>query len=150
MILDSVPTYMTPARFRFLLLLSILLELAAAAASAFMPQDAAFLRLREAYEAQPNVIDAYSEQLYTALILALGVASYAALVGLYRFRRWGRTWSLWLTLAPLPLYLLDGPVLVAPLESFLSALWAMSWSAVLAVAYFSPLSARFEGTPDLR
>lgn len=141
---------MTPARFRFLLILFMLLQFAQVAASTFTSGDALFLSLREAYAAEPNAIETFSERLYTALILVLGVAYIASLVGLYRFQRWGRTGSLWLTLVTLLLYLLDGPVLAAPLESSLYELATMLWGAVLAIAYFSPLSARFEGAPDLR
>jgi len=148
MILDSVLTYMTPARFRFLLLLSTLLAFAVGAEDTLMQQDASFLRLWEAYEARSNVIGVYL--LYAALLLAVASAFIASLVGLYRFRRWGRTWSLWLTLASQSVFFLVGPMVAEPLDWFLYTLSNMLWGAVLAVAYFSPLSARFEGTPDLR
>lgn len=113
-----------------------------------MQQDASFLRLWETYEARSNVIGVYL--LYAALLLAVASAFIASLVGLYRFRRWGRTWSLWLTLASQSVFFLVGPMVAEPLDWFLYTLSNMLWGAVLAVAYFSPLSARFEGTPDLR
>lgn len=139
---------MTPARFRFLIFLHILLMFVAVAASMFLADEALSPGLRQAYEAEPRPAGVLPEWLYTSFLMVFLAAMVASVVGLYRFRPWGRTLSLWLTLAPLPLAFLGGPLLESPLESSLSDIASMLWGAIVAVAYFSPLSARFAGMPD--
>jgi hypothetical protein len=75
------------------------------------------------------------------LTIVLGIA---ALVGLLCFRRWGRVVALTVTVLASITYPFLGFVVSSGLALVAYELSSMSWGAVLAMAYFSPLSARFD------
>ncbi len=109
----------------------------------FMPADFSD-QLAEAYYAEPQVWLARNE----SLLFAVGVVSLCAfafgLWGLFRFKRWGRTLSFYSTVAGLILLPFMGPDLSSSFESTIAEISAMTWGAILAVAYFSPLGDLFD------
>jgi hypothetical protein len=77
------------------------------------------------------------------MLLPFLVAGIAGAIGMFFFRRWART----LSLAVLAIGFAAGPFLGPTLSSGLSyaliEFAATTWGAVMAIAYFSPLSQRF-------
>lgn len=132
---------MTERRFRMLLWIHVGLAAAAAVASTFPPHPD---------DLEAAVDAASTSWLWGQTWLMLGIAVVllaawiAGLVGLYRFARWGRTLSLWATLATLLLYPFFGSMLYWGLESGLHEASTLAFGALLAMAYWSPVSARFE------
>lgn len=91
---------------------------------------------------------------YLALLGVIGalvVAYLVGAVGMYFFRPWGRSLSLWATITlslvsaiMLLLGFSETPYLRSGWEGWLTALSDMLWGATLAMAYWSPVSARFQ------
>ena len=84
-----------------------------------------------------------------AMAAAIGIVSIVALIEYLRFRRWARSLVLWWTLlgfaAALTMSFFEGPEMLSSISlSFRDAI-AMMWGAALALAYWSPLSTKFEG-----
>ena len=77
------------------------------------------------------------------LVVPLALAALASYVGLLMFRQWGRSLALLTTVAGFALAPVSGPVVASWLESGLYDLSNTAWGAVLALAYFGPISARF-------
>ena len=132
---------MTENRFRLLITLYVIVTLAAGA-SGFLPNGYSE-ELRVAYEIEPYPLtDTPLAALILLALFALAVGV-AGLVGLYRFKAWGRSLCLWTSLGSLPLLLTLGPTLTSSLEGALWEASTMLWGAVLAVAYFSPVASSF-------
>jgi len=74
---------------------------------------------------------------------ALMLACLVGLVGLFRFKAWGRTVSLYATPAALVVEACAGATLSSGVENALLGAASMLWGAVLALAYFSPVRSRF-------
>ena len=132
---------MTETRFRQLLVLYIAYTRAAAAAS-FVPGGYS-RELANALASEPEPLLVRNLWLLLGLLIPLLGAIVAGLVGLFRFKPWGRSISLYATLAGFALVPLGGPTLSSPLED---ALWGVSeilWGAILASAYFSAVAGRF-------
>ncbi|MDB5746734.1 MAG: hypothetical protein JWP72_1582 [Massilia sp.] len=140
----KVTAFMTPGTFRLLIILQTVSVLAATLAGLFFSDDAFSLRLRSAYDAESTPLAALPPWLLLSMGAALFIATAATTIGMWLFRRWARTLSLWLSVLLLPLTLLAGPILEAPFESMFNDLSMVLFGAMMAVAYFSPLSARFE------
>jgi hypothetical protein len=133
---------MTVSKFRSCIWLHIALTLAGIGA-AFLPNSFS-PELVAAYENEPAAWGTERDNLLIALAGTLLVAWIAAFVGLLLLKRWGRTLALCttaLTLIALPTF---GPTLSAGLETALVEAAAMSWGAVLALAYFSDVRVNFE------
>ncbi len=132
---------MTDTHYRKLLLIYLVLTAAAIAASAFpnYPEalEAALEMERETW-LWHNTWAAFG--LYSSLLIAWVIG----LVGLFRFRRWGRSLSLYSTVAGLIATPLLGAFLSSGLESSLYEASAITWGGILSLSYFSPVSARFE------
>ena len=73
----------------------------------------------------------------------LGVAVLAGFVGLFFFKNWARSLSLYLQFAGFLLHPFFGPSVSSGLETALVEACATIWGAILALSYFSPVSARF-------
>ncbi|CAN7541565.1 hypothetical protein LJR143_003709 [Pseudoxanthomonas sp. LjRoot143] len=136
---------MTIPRFRQLLILSAVLAIAGAVAG-LLPGGYS-TALADAYANEPVPPLLQHEGMAIAVLLAMLAAVVAGFVGLLLLKRWGRTLSLVLTLAGLPLYLLLGPTLQSPVEMMLTEASSLLWGACLALAYFSPVAVRIEADP---
>jgi hypothetical protein len=96
-----------------------------------------------AQEPMPLFIEAHP--LLTALVgVIIGILTITGTVGLYRFKQWGPTVALWATIAAFAVYPIYGSTLLSPLGSFILSIAEMSWGAVLALAFLSPLRKEFQ------
>jgi len=81
------------------------------------------------------------------LLFGVGVplvfASLLGLVGLFLLKPWGRFISLYSTLISFFLYPVLGATVSSGSQAALAEISAILWGAVLACAYFSPVSAQF-------
>ena len=134
---------MSPTAFRALIVCSIVSSLAASLLDALIPELLP-ASLAAALENEP--VPAFLGMDW----LAAGIAAIAALiavvagaVGMFLFKRWGRSLSFWLSAAALLAYPVSGPVVFSGWSAALYELSTIIWGAVLALAYFSPLAARF-------
>lgn len=75
------------------------------------------------------------------LLFAVTIAEW---IGLFLFKRWARSLACWTTVIFCLLLLFDGPVLMSSLENTCYEISNILLGAVLALAYCSPISARFE------
>jgi len=132
---------MTDTNYRKLLLIYLVVTTAAIAASAFPAYSEA---LETALEKEPVTWLWRNTWAAVGLYSSLVIAWLIGLVGLFRFRRWGRSLSLYSTVAGLIAAPLAGPSLSSGLESGLYEASAYAWGGILALSYFSPVSARFE------
>jgi hypothetical protein len=137
---------MTSVKFRFLIILSVLCPLASAFAGMYAAELDMSLRLKSAFDAEPTPLAMLPLWQSAALGFATMLLVVVSTLGLYAFRRWGRTLSLWSMALIMPVTWMTGPILQAPLESALDMTSSMLFGAVLALAYWSPVSVRFEGT----
>jgi hypothetical protein len=135
---------LTPTWFRRLIMLSI----AAAIAAAVIGEGSVSPTLKLAYEAEPNPWFEHHLWLVLALFIPYVAISIAGMVGLYRFRLWGRSIALWSSVVGFALGPFFGADLSSPVGTILSEMSHMSWGAVLALAYFSPLSSEFKDAPS--
>ncbi|UOD32534.1 hypothetical protein INH39_13285 [Massilia violaceinigra] len=92
------------------------------------------------YWSEGNVV------LYLALSLALGIASMAGLIGMFLFKSWGRTTALATTVVFTIVMFVPGNTVLSWLDYVLTDLFSMLWGAILALAYFSPVSSLFSST----
>ena len=120
-----------------------------------------FIALLAAGEPFQSLLTLAGDPRHQTMLLVTGgiVAGFWALclvgfVGMYRFKTWGRSISLFTTIAT---YVLWGALLAflpsaagdstsspaVPLESLLESLSALFWGGALALAYLSPLATRF-------
>ena len=132
---------MTDSRFRQLLFLYVISSVAAIAAL-FLPGGYS-QELSEAYYSEPEPWLAGNDWVFLGIAIPLLSASIAGFVGLFLFKAWGRTVSLYTTVASLALLLLGGPTLLSALESLLWEVATLTWGAIMALAYFSPIASRF-------
>jgi hypothetical protein len=92
----------------------------------------------------------WNEMSSAGLAFRLGVfivyvaASLVAFVGLYLFKRWARTANLVLAALIIVVWPAMGHVVLSGLAQGLGEIALLLWGAVLALAYFSPISERFE------
>ena len=131
---------MTDTRYRMLLWIYVALTVAAILAAAFPPHSEA---LESALDSEPTTWLWSNTWAAIGLFSVLSLAWLVGLVGLFRFKAWGRSFSLYSTLAFLMVSPLAGSSLYWGLESGLSEASAITWGAILALAYFSPVSERF-------
>lgn len=129
---------MTDIRFQQILWLYVIL-IALAAIAAVYPDHST--SLTAAYEAETAAWSASWQVI--SMFIAFIVAAIVGLVGLFRYRAWGRSLSLYTTLAGLAASPFLGPSLSSGLEASLSEAATMLLGAILALSYFSPVSKRF-------
>lgn len=130
---------LTRTRFRHL----FMLFLASSVAGAVIGEGGVSPTLKLAYEAEPNRWFDDHLWLMLGMFAAYLAVAIAGMIGMYRFRLWGRSVSLWSTLVGLVLYPFMGVDLSSPLATACKEIGEMSWGALLALAYFSPLAAEF-------
>ena len=102
--------------------------------------------LQAAYDSEPNFLTElpYWGLISVLVVLAVAVvAVMASLVGLYRFRRWGRTLALWNTIGVLPVLAMTGPILSTGLESMFREIATLLWGGMLALSWYGPVGAAF-------
>lgn len=134
---------MTPTAFRILIVCSILLGFASSLLDLLLPGLlSGELAAAIENEPLPALFDDQAVVVGIASVVAL-IAGIASTIGLFLFRHWGRSASLWLSFAALLLYPLFGATVYSGWAASLFELSSMTWGAVLALAYFSPLAARF-------
>jgi len=131
---------MTDSNFRKILWVYIASIVATVAASVFTPHSDA---LQAAVDRESNSwlwdhtwasIGVYATLVITWLI---------GLVGLFKFKNWGRSISLYSTVATIIVYPFMGSTLSWGFESGLYELSTMLWGAIIALSYFSSVSERF-------
>ena len=131
---------MTHTVFRSLLWVNVALVAAAAAAAVSPPYSEA---LAIAYENEPPTWLMKNPWIYGGVTVSLLAAWLAGLVGLFLYKKWGRTLSLYVTAATLLISPFFGVMLSSGIESALFEASSMVWGALLALSYFSPISDRF-------
>lgn len=139
---------MTSTQFRALLLFSVATGLTSDFIDALFP---ALIpeALSAAWENEPP-FDPDTETLWllVALLVPWLVASVVSTVGLFFYRHWARPLALIVAVLGLAVSPLLGPGLASGWSSALLEASFLSWGAVLALSYFSPLSQRFARQPD--
>ena len=78
-----------------------------------------------------------------AILLPWLAAALAGVVGLFLFKPWGRTLSLYSTVLGVFLIPFLGPVVSSGVAFSLDEVAITLWGATLALAYFSPVAERF-------
>ena len=139
----------TPQLFRALMLASLALSILAfiidITVPALVPEGVRF-----AEEQYWNGTSTAGLVFRLGLLLGYVIVSLVAFVGLYFFKQWARTANLVLSALLLLLAPALGHVVLSGLAQGLAEIALMLWGAVLALAYFSPISERFETSQDLR
>lgn len=132
---------MTPLRFRLLLSLYTLLCLGQLVAAWF----SSALMSPAIQAAADDEASWLSTNLPLAFIVfvPLAVATLAGLAGMFLFKPWARRFSLYATLAGLCVMPFLGTSVMSWLDSILWECASLVWGAILALAYYSPLSSRF-------
>lgn len=131
---------MTDSRYLKLLWIYVALTVAAIA-SLFFPtySDA----LTAAYDAEPSTWLMSNLWVAGGLLVSLVVAWLIGLIGLFRFKSWARSLSLYSTLAGFLVFPFLGASLSSGLENALFEASSTVWGAILALSYFSAVSGRF-------
>lgn len=132
---------MTETRFRQILALYGVLMVAGIVAS-FMPGGYS-QALADAYENEPAPMLLETLWLSIAVVVPLFIGVLAGYIGMFFFKAWARTLSLITTAAGTALILFLGPALSTAAEGVFFEASSLLWGGALALAYFSPVSARF-------
>ena len=132
---------MDRSQFRMFLLLYVVLALTSGAASFGL--SGVSDGLAEAYAAEPTPWLIEQRWFIVGAAFPFLMAALAGLVGLFRFRPWGRTLSLWTTLLLVPLIAVSGPTVSSPLQGALEYASTLAWAALLTIAYLPPVSDLF-------
>jgi len=133
---------MSAKHFRWFIILSVLLAIGSGAVDALFPSlIPQSLAIALENEPAPRILENLALSLL--LFLPLAAAWIIGMVGLFLFKRWGRTLSLYSTVLGFGLYPFFGPTVSSGWSSALSEASFVLWGAVLAVAYVSPLRDRF-------
>lgn len=133
---------MSNSRFRWLLVLYIVTLLAAVGAG-LLPGGYS-QTLADAYANEPQSWFFDDTPMALAVVFFLLAAVVAGLIGLFCLKRWGRSLSLYSTVAGMCLYLFTGPTVQSPLESLFVDLSTFLWGVILALSYWSPIASRFD------
>lgn len=133
----------TRRSFRLFLLAHVLTMVLALAASFGLFGETFSVALNIAYENEIGAIANQPALLFEAEMMALTALSVANIVGLYRFRHWGRVLGLWMCLLAVPLTISFGPLLETGIEAALMDLSTLLWGGLIALAFCSPVSAEF-------
>ena len=132
---------MSVGTFRFLLLASWIGALGAGVLSGAIPE----LLPKELadYQEASLATELPWEPWSSIIALMVFLAMLAGVVGMFLLYRWGRTLSLTTTILNYAYYPLVGPVVDAWPIAMLSGISDVLWGAVLALAYFGPVSGQF-------
>lgn len=132
---------MSQKYFRALILLYVAL-VAASAVAALLPGGYS-QELSDALDNEPAPPILENLWLMFCLVVPLALAAFAGMYGLYMFKRWGRSLSLYSTLAGFVLFPFFGPSLYGAIESALAEAATLVWGAILALSYYSAVSGSF-------
>ena len=101
--------------------------------------------LASALESEPS-LGVVDEHPFIALAILVPwlIAAFAGVVGIFLFKHWGRTLSLYSTTVGFFIAPFLGPVAGSGLSSALDEASITLWGAALAMSYFSSISERFE------
>jgi nitrate reductase gamma subunit len=134
---------LTPTYFRCVVVASVLFAIGGAVIEGAFDLVPEALRVAE-FEATPT-------EFTTPMLIAVvgggaaAVAAIVGLVGLLKLRPWGRRLSLISTILLVAVYPFVGAIVVSGAAATANTISSVLWGAALAMAYFSPLSARFDG-----
>ena len=134
---------MTPLVYRLLIAASTVLGFAGPLLDVLMPS-----LLPAAFTAAMEAQDPLHSNAWLLVGGVVAVAGLAAMVGLWLFRPWAPRWALATTALSVAFIVLQGANAVSGWSMALTDLSSMLWGAVLALTFFSPLSARFARVPD--
>jgi hypothetical protein len=139
---------MNQQRFRTLIFLYAALVIAEALA-AFLPGGYS-QALSDAMDKEetPHILE--NGWLLFGLLMPFVAAAFAGLYGLYMFKQWGRTVSLYTTAAGLVLVLFLGPSLYSALEGVFLEASTMLWGVILTLSFYSPVSTQFSADNALQ
>ncbi len=137
--------FMTAARFRTLIWIYVAVTVALIASMFFPTHSDALLA---AYEEEPPTWLISTVWVMLPLAIGLLFAWLIGLVGLFFFKNWARSLSMWVTLLGLASHPFIGPSLYSALESTFLEASALIWGAILALSYYSGVSVRFEKQPS--
>lgn len=141
---------MTPTSFRLLVLCSVVLGLVGGCLDCLFPSLLPS-SLTTAFENEPPpALLSDSPALALALLVPFALVLLVSTIGLLFFWRWSRTIALFSTVAGFGIYPLFGQTLSSGWANSLLEASFTTWGAVLALAYFSPLSQRFVSQPNGR
>ena len=130
---------MTALQFRFLLLAYGLLEIG----GNWLPENySPELAYQYAIEPPHIWLTEHPSVIFVAVagLMVVIVSTYA---GLFLFKRWARTLAIIITLVGVATAPFFGPQLASALAGTVFYASSVLWGAILAIAYFSPLSSRF-------
>jgi hypothetical protein len=132
----------TPAGYRALIAVSILLGLAGGALDVLVPS-----LLPQAFTTAMEVEDPFASPVLLQVTLVAAVATLAAVIGLWLFRPWAPRWALLASVLGMPICVQQGANAFSGWSMMLVDLSSMTWGAVLALTFFSPLRGRFAHAP---
>ncbi len=137
---------MSTTHFRLLIVLSAVSAAGSAAVALLLPE---LIPQSVAHALENEPLHSIFDDLIfsTLLFVSFAVVAVASTVGLFFFRRWARSVSLYVTILGFGLYPFLGPTVISPWSGALSDASFMLWGAILAIAYFSPLRDRFSPQP---
>lgn len=134
------------ALFRSLIIASTVLAMAGPSLDLFVP-GLIPQGIGDAYDAflaeQPELWLDLAMGVFT---LILFVGAVVGMVGLLLLKPWSRGLSLWLTVLSVMSYPFLGPALYSGWGFMMTEVAMMLWGAALAMAYFSELKGRFDGS----
>ncbi|MFA7243607.1 MAG: hypothetical protein WC091_26165 [Sulfuricellaceae bacterium] len=148
-----IPHEATPYLFRALILLSLVCRVVGICIFIFAPQmvpetlrvaDEAILKAHFDLMSTPRLV------LEGIAVLGFTVASIAALIGMFRFKSWARPLNVVLVLALFVVWPFFEYDLSSGLEQAFGDVADILWGAVIAMAYFSPLSKLFAQNDELK
>jgi hypothetical protein len=131
---------LTRTNYRWFLALSV----ATGLASGIFGDTGSSPALIAAHAQEPTLLIEAHPFLIALFCVIVAVLTITGTVGLYRFKQWGPTVALWATIAAFAVYPIYGSTLLSPLGSFILSIAEMSWGAVLALAFLSPLRKEFQ------
>jgi hypothetical protein len=132
---------MSKSTFRFLILLYVALIVASSLAA--LLTGGYSQELSDALDNEPAPWLVKNLWVTLAIGLPLAAVAFVAACGLYMLKRWGRTLSLYATVVGLLLWPFSGPSLYSGLVSALVEASTLLWGGILALSYYSNLSAQF-------
>ena len=138
---------MSPNTFRFLVVLSVLLDFASAFLDTLFP-GLIPSSIAQAFENEPLAIPLEGWVWHAALVLAVTVVILyiVGAVGLCFFKRWARSFFLYLTVLTFAFYPILGVIVSSTWSGALSDMSSLLSGGILALAYYSPLRERFART----
>jgi len=141
---------MTTYRYRQLLWFSVGLSLLNVALAFFPIFQTYSKALADAYANEPLAVWVSTWWGVFCILMPLGIAGLAGFIGLFFFKKWGRTLSLYTTIVMVLIQPFLGASLTSGIEDSVGDLLSMLWGAILIVSYCSPIRERFEQTITAR